>query len=200
MREISKVVFQRVFAADTEIIIEGEPCTAVYFILEGEVCVYRISSDGKEQILARLMRGETFNTVPPIHYSGLNQASARAITNVVLAVILKEDYVRFLQSLPDFSYAVLVDFAERLAHLTNLVENLSLHSVRGRLARFLLEQANQDQIFRRWTQDEIAEHIGTVRDVVGRTLRVFVDEGLIRRERNKILLMDRERLENEAKT
>jgi DNA-binding GntR family transcriptional regulator len=51
---------------------------------------------------------------------------------------------------------------------------------------------------RRWTQEEIATHIGTVRDVVGRVLRSFAAEGLIRRERGRLVVMDRAGLERAA--
>jgi CRP/FNR family transcriptional regulator len=95
---------------------------------------------------------------------------------------------------------ILRDFADRLAHLTDLVADLSLHSVRARLARFLLEQAAGGQITQRWTQDAIAAHLGTVRDMVGRSLRAFADAGLIRLARNRIVLLDREGLEKEAET
>ncbi len=94
--------------------------------------------------------------------------------------------------------AILQDFAGRLDHLTNLVEDLSLRTVRGRLARFLLEHADSIQAARNWTHDEIAANLGTVRDMVGRTLRAFADAGLVRIERQRIVLLDREGLEAEA--
>jgi len=101
---------------------------------------------------------------------------------------------------------MLREFANRLDHLTNLVEDLSLRTVRGRLARFLLEHApagpsettNASGVTLRWTQDEIAAHLGTVRDMVGRTLRSFGDAGLVRMDRQRIVLLDREGLEAEV--
>jgi CRP/FNR family transcriptional regulator len=96
--------------------------------------------------------------------------------------------------------AILEDFAARLDHLTNLVEDLSLRTVRGRLARFLLAQGESGSVTRRWTQGEIAARLGTVRDVVGRTLRAFADAGLVRMDRQRIVLTDREGLEVEAET
>jgi CRP-like cAMP-binding protein len=98
---------------------------------------------------------------------------------------------------PELALALLQDFAERLDHLTNLVEDLALRTVRGRLARFLLEHA-KDGVARHWTQDGIATHLGTVRDMVGRTLRAFADAGLVRMDRQRIVLLDREGLEAEA--
>jgi CRP/FNR family cyclic AMP-dependent transcriptional regulator len=78
------------------------------------------------------------------------------------------------------------------------VEDLALHTVRTRLARFLLARADGKQPPKRWTQEEVAAQIGTVRDVVGRALRTFVADGLIRRERGRIVVVDRESLELEA--
>jgi hypothetical protein len=78
------------------------------------------------------------------------------------------------------------------------VEDLALHTARTQLARFLLTQAEEGQPRRSWTQEEIAAQIGTVREVVGRTLRAFAAAGLIRRERGRLVVMDRVGLEREA--
>ena len=84
--------------------------------------------------------------------------------------------------------------------MTDLIETLSLYSVRQRVAKFLIGEAEalkkEDSI--RWTQTDMAKRLGTVRDVLGRTLRKFADEGLVRFEREKILLMDRQGLEKAA--
>jgi CRP/FNR family transcriptional regulator len=93
---------------------------------------------------------------------------------------------------------VLRDFAARLHHLTNLTEDLALRTVRGRLARFLISEADLGSVDREWTQEEMAVRLGTVRDVIGRTLRSLEDEGLVRRERQQIILLDREALMEEA--
>lgn len=196
---IIKAIFRRDYPPKAIVIIENEPCTATYFIASGEVRVYRMSADGREQVLARMSKGMAFNTVPPLQTHSANHASVETLTDATIYGLRKEDYLRLLQSYPDFSYRVLIDFANRLANLTDLIEYLSLHSVSGRLARFLLDQAdNKNHITQRWTQDEIAEQLGTVRDVIGRTLRTFIEAGLIRRERQMIYLIDREGLEAEA--
>jgi CRP-like cAMP-binding protein len=95
------------------------------------------------------------------------------------------------------------------------VENLGLYSVPERLIRFLLDQADQhtDQasgsaagpsedtrpaVIQRWTQQDIAVHLGTVRDVIGRSLRALEDDGLIRLDRGRITLVDRGELERLA--
>ncbi len=197
LTHIARVAVRRVYAPDETIIVESLPCQAAYFIAEGQVRVYRISPDGREQVLARLGPGKSFNTAPPFQPQGVNHANVQAITMVTLYAISSDDLHRLVSRWPKLTLAILRDFAERLDHLTDLVENLSLRTVRGRLARFLLHRAEEGAITQRWTQAEIAAHLGTVRDVVGRTLRAFADAGFVQMERQRIVLLDREGLEAE---
>lgn len=198
LTRVANVAVRRVYAPGETIIVEGEPCQAAYLIAEGEVRVYRLSPGGREQVLAQLGPGQTFNTVSPFQPRGVNHATVQALTSVTLYAISREDFRRLVGECSELALAILRDFASRLDHLTNLVEDLSLRTVRGRLARFLLEHAEAGQVTRRWTQEEIAAHLGTVRDMVGRTLRAFADAGLVRMERRRIVLLDRKGLEAEA--
>jgi len=195
---MARVAYARTYAAGEVVMFEGDPCEAVYFVLEGQVRVYRLSAAGREQVLTRLGPGSTFNAVPPFESGGVNHATVEAVTPVTLYIMTSADFLRLVGECAELALAILRDFATRLNHLTDLVEDLSLHTVRGRLARFLLEHADVGGVTRRWTQEEIAAHLGTVRDTVGRTLRAFADAGLVRMHRQRIVLLDREGLEAEA--
>jgi len=189
---------RREYASREIILIEGDRAEAAYFIIQGNVRAYRLSSEGREQVLARLGPGQTFNTVPPFQSQPVNHATVEALERVTAYVVPTEVLHRLVARNPEVALALLHDFAERLDHLTGLVEDLSLRTVRGRLARFLLQHAEAGTVHRQWTQHEIAAQLGTVRDVVGRTLRDFADEGLMRMERQRIVVLDRKALEAEA--
>jgi CRP/FNR family cyclic AMP-dependent transcriptional regulator len=205
---VARSALRRTVTSGEIVIFEGDPCQAAYFIAQGQVRVYRLSPGGREQVLARLGPGQAFNTVPPFQPHGVNHATVEALAEVTLYAIACQDFRRLVGECAELALAILQDFADRLDHLTDLVEDLSLRTVRGRLARFLLEHApgeastrrsaGPDRDIRRWTQEEIAAHLGTVRDMVGRTLRAFADAGLVRMERQRIILLDREGLEAEA--
>jgi len=197
--QLAALLLRRDSGAGEVLFLEGEPCAGVYFISRGEARIFHLSADGREQVLARLGPGSVFNSVPPLLAEPRNQACARTPVPSILYLLPTRGYLDLLERCPDFSTAVLHDFAGRLAQLTGLVERLSLHSVRGRLAQFLLDQAD-GPTGSRWTQDEIAEQLGTVRDVVGRTLRAFIEAGYIRKERQKIAIVNRQKLEEEART
>lgn len=193
----ARVAHARTYAPGEVIILEGHPCQAAYFIAEGKMRASRLSPGGREQVLAQLGPGQAFNTVPPFRPQGANHATVRALTPATLYVILADDLRRLVGECPELALSIIRDFANRLDHLTNLVEDLSLRTVRGRLARFLLEHV-EETTSQRWTQEEIAAHLGTVRDMVGRTMRAFASAGLVRMDRQRIVLLDRQRLEEEA--
>ena len=198
LARVARAVSLRTYAPGETIIFQGDPCQAAYFIAQGRVRVYLLSPGGREQVLAVLGPGQAFNTVPPFQACSANHATVQALTPVALYAIACADFCRLVGDCAGLALATLRDFAGRLEHLTDLVEDLSLRSVRERLARFLLEHVEGGQVAQRWTQEEIAAHLGTVRDMVGRTLRTFADGGLLRIERQRIVLLDRPGLEAEA--
>lgn len=206
LRRLAEVAVRREYTPGETVILEGEPCRYVYFVAEGEVRVARTAADGREQVLARLGPGGALNTVPPFLPRKVNHATVQALTPTVLYAVPVPDFLRLVDECPELARVLLEDFARRLDRLSHLVEDLSLRTVRGRLARFLLEHAEGGKgaeagaatAVRRWTQEEIAAQIGTVREVVARTLRAFAEAGLLRIEGHRIILLDREGLEKEA--
>lgn len=177
---------------------EADPAPGGYFITSGRVQILRTSAEGREQILSNLGPGEAFNIVPLFQPDGSNRATARALSPVFLYYLPREAFLRLVERHPDLAIAMLKDFAGKLSNLTQLVEQLSLHSIRERLARFLIDQADHAEPSGRWTQDEMAAQLGTVRDVVGRILRSFEDAGFIERRQGRIVLLNRSALEAEA--
>jgi len=196
--EIVPHVHERTFWPGQVVILEGEPCQAVYFVVQGVVRSYRLSPEGREHVLAYLGRGEPFNLVPALD-GGPSLATVEAVTDTRLYSIPCERFERIMGDHPEVALAVMERLAAEVRRLSDTVEDLALHTVRTRLARFLLARADGSQAPKRWTQEEIAAHIGTVREMVGRTLRTFAAAGLIRRERGRIAVVDREGLEREAK-
>jgi CRP-like cAMP-binding protein len=145
---------------------------------------------------------------------GYNLATVTAVSDVRLYVVPAADFQRIVDEHPALSLALLSHLTRRVRHLSDAVEGLALYGVRTRLARCLLAYTNRVQESTRsphgeapgrdWpcprhlTQGELAAQIGTVRDVVGRTLRSFSREGLIRRERGQVVVTDLAGLRREA--
>lgn len=178
--------------------LEGEECRGVYWLLSGELSVFRLATDGRELTLEQLHPGMVFNLVSAFEQPPLTLAAVRAATHAKCLWLPLGQISPLLTACPDLAQAFLSMLAKHLHHMTDLVEQIGLHSVRGRLARFLIDLADGKIPPRQYTQDEMAAKIGTVRDMVGRTLKGFEAKGLIERQRSHILLKDRLGLEKEA--
>lgn len=196
--ETQMAIFRRSFVhqlpASHILALEGDPAESCYFILEGEVRVIRMNPEGRVQVLARFRAGDPINVISLLTKEKINRATIETLTPVSLLVLSAENFDALINRYPDFSKLLLQLFAKRMSKITDLAADLSLYAVRARLARFLIELADLTPSPSGWTQDEIAAHIGTVRDVVGRLLRDFEAAELIQRRQGQILLLDREKL------
>lgn len=198
VRGMLPYVHERAFSSGQIIVVEGEACQAVYFVARGLARTQRLSPEGRVQVLAYLGPGSPFGLVPAID-GGAHQATVSAVSDLTLYTIACQRFLQIMRDHQPVAQAVLERMAADVRRLSDMVEDLALHTVRARLARFLLNQAELPQPpARRWTQVEIATHIGTAREMVGRTLRDFVKDRLIRRERGRIVVIDREGLERQA--
>lgn len=195
--EIAPHIQEHTFSPGQVVISEGDPCQAVYFVVQGVVRIRRLSLEGREHVLAYRGPGESFNLVPVLD-GGPIPATVDALTEARVYIISCERFHQIMQDHHEVALAVLERMAAEVRRLGDMVEDLALHPVRTRLARFLLNHAGSPRPPQHWTQEEIAAHIGTVREMVGRTLRAFANEGLVRRERGRIVVVNRERLEREA--
>lgn len=187
----------RQYGPDEIIVLQGDPVHTACFVVEGHVRALLTSPDGREQVLQRLGPGQSLNVAPILDGGHGSHTTLVADGGVLLLAMRSDDMHRLIREHPVFALGLLQRLASEIAHLSSLVGDLSLRSVRGRLARLLLEQADAGQVTRRWTQSQIAARLGTVREMISRTLGAFADAGLIRIDRQRIVLLDREGLEAE---
>lgn len=200
LHALIQVAVERTYSAGQPIFWEGEPVSGLFVIADGTVKISRHSVEGREHILHLLHSGDTFNDVAAMD-GGTNPATARAYTDVVVYMIPRERLKYIVDQHADLAWALIESMARRARHLVMMVENLSMRSVRGRLARLLLEQAQAnetDAVPRLLTQEEMASHLGTVREMVGRCLRALSAEGIIEFDRHQIVILDAERLAEAA--
>jgi CRP/FNR family transcriptional regulator, dissimilatory nitrate respiration regulator len=200
LQEVVRGAFLRAYEVGQIVLLEGEQTVGLYIVQEGSLKVSKIGVDGREQILQFLDAGEVFNAIS-VFTGQSNPATVSALEPSKVWLIRRETILKMLDTHPHFARRVIQELAGRVLHLISLVEDLSLRSVEARLARLLLEHSVDDKVQRRrWaTQTEIASRLGTVPDVVSRTLRKLVDQGLIQMHGKDILLIDREGLEAIAK-
>lgn len=190
VQSIEPFLFEKHFSRNEIVLWEGEPGEAFYIIVSGRVKIYKTSPEGKEQTLRIMGEGESFNEVP-LFDGGPNPASVVALEPTVLYGIRRSDIGVILKNCPALATNIIKVLAARLRYLVSLVEDLSFRSVMARVARVLLDNAQEGGQKRpRLTQQEMAAMVGTAREVISRALKALEDRGAIRRERYRIFITD----------
>lgn len=179
---------------------KGDPAPGLYAILNGRVKIAREAPSGREQVLTIAGVGQHFNTVP-IFDHGPCPANAQAVTDVNLALFPVDALREAVAKHPILAMALLAECCGYLRQLVSLVDDLALATVQGRLARLLLsltEEAEHNPNLPPLTQAEMASRIGTVREMVGRTLKVFDSLELISMDNGAITICNPEGLREHA--
>jgi len=192
----------RRLARDEVLFNEGDPCDGLLIVQAGAVKLCKLAETGREQVLVVERAGSTVGELAVLD-GGNFPASAVAVEDSTLLFLPKREFLALCQRDSQVAFAVIRNLASRFRYLTSLVEELSLKEVSHRLARFLRDRARRYGIRTargiefplEETNQEIGAEIGTVRDLVSRNLRRFVDRGIIRMERRKVIVLDFDELE-----
>ena len=195
LEQIGSLFFEKSCQRDEIILLEGELAEALYLVVSGVVKIFKTSAEGKEQILAIIRPGESFNEVPMFD-GGPNPASAQAMGQVLLYGLGKNELDYVLKNYPQLASSVIRVMAGRMRHLVSLVEDLSFRQVIGRVARILLDNAGDGAVpSPQLTQRDMAAMAGTVREVVSRSLKTLEEEGAIKMDRHRIIILDKKILQ-----
>ena len=185
----------RHFDAGQVIYVEGEPAESIYILESGWVKATRMTREGREQAMIFLRPVEVFGDIA-VFTGTTYPGTVVALEAVDVWIIPAKTILNLIPRHPDLAMAVIRHLGGRVLHYISLVEDLSLRSVEARLANTLLRNAEvQDgQLIvprREWTTfDEMAVRLGTVRDVLSRALKTLEAEGLLRVEKQAIILLD----------
>ncbi len=186
------------FERGQTILMEGDTPSALYFVEQGLTRLVQISAEGRIFVLNYVGPGDCINLTSAIKGHAL-VATVEAVTDALMSVIPGEHWRGLLGDNAQICHATLQQLAEDLRAMTIMVRELALHPVAARLARFILEHTDDTGPATRWTQESIAASIGSVRDVVGRELRALIEEGVLRRDRGELMIVDRDELERIAR-
>jgi CRP-like cAMP-binding protein len=180
----------RSFNPGDTIQLEGEPSAGLWLIEEGRVKVYKLSPDGREHILHLCGPGDSFNDIAALD-GGPNPSSAASLGHTLVLNLPSEALSAALcDSLP-LAQAVIRALTGRVRSLVQQIEDLALHSVTTRLARFLLEQAESPALSGPGiTRAAVAAHLATTPETISRGLRALEQIGAIQFDRHRIIIVD----------
>ena len=186
LRALGPVAEPLAVAAGTVLFNENTACQGFPLVLEGEIKVTRHASDGRSLELYRVVPGElclvssaSLFRSAPLMARGISTRPTR------LLMITPSIFVQWLET-PVFRNDVLGLFAERLADLTGLIDAVAFQRLDQRLAATLLGRGQSLAL----THQQLANELGTVREMVSRLLRRFEREGWVELAREHIHIRD----------
>jgi CRP/FNR family cyclic AMP-dependent transcriptional regulator len=197
---IKQYVVKKELKEGEVVVFQGDPCSALHFVVSGAIKVYKTSFNGREQILHIAQKGESIGDIG-IFDGGPAPASMAAITPTILYQIKKNDLQSVLRKYPIVVTNALKALAERVRRDARLVEELSFNQVSNRVARLLLNYVEWETgTGIRLTQQDMANMVGSSREMVNKSLRYMEDRSALRTTRKGIEILDRKILEGIAET
>ncbi len=190
------------YAASEIVFAEMEPCTGLWVVSAGSIRIFKTAASGREQILGVEGPGSSVAELP-VFDGGSYPASAASVTDSVLIFVAKKDFHALVLQHPEVALKVLKVVGARLRRLVGIIEELSFTTVRHRLAAYILRLAKTEgkttpqgvELSLPGNQQELASHIGTVRELVSRNISRLQAEGVVRAEGKQFFVTDLKRLE-----
>jgi CRP/FNR family cyclic AMP-dependent transcriptional regulator len=199
LKKIGRLMVEWMVAKDEIIWLEQDRAKKIYIVASGLIKLFKMSAEGKEQILRLARPGDCFGHTG-IFNGGSNPESAQALAPTVLYGIMHSDLEALLWQQPQLALNVIKALATEMHHYISLIEDLSLRRVSGRVARMLLQYSSEESFDNSLirTQGDMAAMTGSVREVVGKSLRTLEEKGLIRSNSRHIIIRDSEALKTIA--
>ncbi len=176
-------------------------------VITGVIRVFVTAPDGRTMTIRYCRSGELLGAMSLFSDQFTEPATKQALVDTQL-LRLSPTRVQVLAARDlGVAHALLVELSERARNFVNEIPRTTFASVRQRVARQLLDLASTDQhggdpggeLAVRITQQDLADAVGTVREVVVRTLRQMRDAGAVRTERDRIVVLDPVQLTESAK-
>jgi CRP/FNR family transcriptional regulator len=202
LKELSTGLQQRIHTSvqivevpsGTELFDEQQPCQGFPFIIEGAIRVVKAAANGRELPLYRVLPGESCIITSSCLLGHVNYNVRGTAEGATTLALLPREFFNELLGEPLFRNFVFGLFSERMAELMQLVEEVAFHKLDQRLAGLLLGKGRLVNA----THQQLADELGSVREIISRLLKGFSEQSLVRLGREQIEILDPVRLRNLA--
>jgi CRP/FNR family transcriptional regulator len=199
--EITRIISDKQYTKGQVVFSEGDAGIGFYIVISGRVKVYKVSPDGKEQIMHIFGPGKPFAEVPVFEGSRY-PASAEAMEKCRLFFLPKKGFVKLIQENPSLAMNMLGSLSQRLKQFSHLIEALSLKEVPGRLASYLLYLSDKNGSIDEFELDiaksQLASFLGTIPETLSRIFTKMASKELVKINGPLIVIVDRTGLEDLA--
>jgi len=188
--KVAAMATVRTYPKRAIIVTEGDDTDSMYVVLSGKARVFVADDKGGEVQLNRIGPGEYFGEITLD--GGPRSASVMAVEDCKCAVVKRTELTPFLEKNPELALHIMRKLAHRVRDLTENVRSLALMDVYGRVARLLLELAEDKEgklvISEVLTHKDIASRVGASREMISRIFSDLSDGGYVRKEDGHLVI------------
>ena len=192
LETLESLAVTRSYPKNTVLINEGDQANAMYFIDSGKVRVYVSDDQGKEFILNTMGEGEYFGELSLLD-DEKRSASVITTEKAAFSIIYKDDFTDAISKNPNLALSLLKNLTGRVRQLTDNIKTLALQDVYGRIRKTLMglaeDQGDIQVVTEKLTQQDIANRIGSSREMVARILKDLQIGGYIETEKKQIKIL-----------
>ncbi|HIJ78365.1 MAG: Crp/Fnr family transcriptional regulator [Desulfobulbaceae bacterium] len=196
--ELAMIVTMQEYKRGQPIFAEGDEGNGFYLVMEGLVKIYKLSMDGKEQILHIFGPGEPFAEAAVFTGSRF-PAHALALEKSRIIFVPRASFIKMIEANPSLAMNMLAALSMRLKKFTHMIEDLSLKEVPGRLAAHILylseQQEDRESVRLNIGKAQLASLLGTIPETLSRILTKLSKQGLLNIDGPVITILDRDGLE-----
>lgn len=201
LADLANLAIAQSYAKGEIVFRQGDPGIGFFVVRSGRVKVFKVSTDGKEQILHIFGEGAHFAEVPALDGECF-PASAAAIEKSEVLFFPRQSFLHLLEQRPLLAINLLKSFARHLRRFSNLVDNLALREVPARLATYLLSLSQQSDdptvVDLDLPKGQLAAMLGTIPETLSRVFAKLSRDGLIELEGSQVKLLNLLRLQELA--
>jgi CRP/FNR family transcriptional regulator, dissimilatory nitrate respiration regulator len=205
LQRIRSIASPRHAARKSILFSEGEEAKGFYVILAGRIKLFKVSPEGKEQILHIVAAPDAFAEAA-LFVEGRYPAFAEALTDTHLFFFPRRQFIQLIENNPQLSINMIVSLSFFLKRFASLIEELSLREVSSRIAKYLIDLSvrggKEGKSLREVDLDvsktQLALKLGTISETLSRTLAKMRAKGIIDVQKSRIAILNRELLEELA--
>jgi len=189
--DLEKAAIKRAYSKNTILISKGDKSDQLFVVLKGKLKVAITDASGKEIIMSFLGAGDYFGEMAMIDGES-RSATIRTTQASEVLTISRDDFHRTLLSSPDLMFELLKVLARKVRIATDKLESLAFEDVYGRLVKLLIQLARPHDgvwiVEESLTHQEIANMIGSSREMVTRILKALTSGSYISVDRKRITI------------
>jgi len=197
MNELVKISSVKIYDQNQMIFFDNDPANGFFLVQKGKVKIFKMSEDGKEQILHIFGKGEPFGEAAVFSNTDF-PANAQTVSKSEIIYIPKKQLLEIFKKDPSIAMNILAVLSIRLKEFTKLIENLTLKELPERLALYIINQeksqGKKNKITLEFSKGQLSKILGTTQESLSRTLGKFSKAEIILVDKREIIILNKDLL------